>query len=86
MLSKLILGIIVFSTVFLTSCLKEIDGPINVELSPFPKVELNLDQANEYKAKIYYQLASRSIVKTSDNLSWHIAFANDPTKMNKVIN
>ncbi len=85
MLSKLIFGIIVFSTVFLTSCLKEIDGPINVELSPFPKVELNLDQANEYKAKIYYQLASRSIVKTSDNLSWHIAFANDPTNMNKVI-
>lgn len=65
--------------------MKEIDGPLDIELSQYPRTELNLEQINEYKAKIYYHLASKSIIKTSDNLSWHIAFANDPSNKNKVI-
>lgn len=65
--------------------MKEIDGPLDIPLSAFPQIELNLEQANDYKAKLYYNLSSKSIVKTADNYAWHIAFASDSISANKVI-
>lgn len=68
-----------------TSCMKEIDGPLDITLSPYPKVELNLEQELDYKAKIYYSLATKEIIKTSDNYSWHIAFASQASNPHKVL-
>jgi hypothetical protein len=69
----------------LTSCMKEIDGPLDIPLSSYPKIELNLEQVNKYRAKVYYNIASKTIVKTSDSRSWHIAFSSNPLNNNKVI-
>jgi hypothetical protein len=85
MLNKKYCTIIGFFFLVLSSCMKEIDGPLDIPLSPYPKIELNLDQANRYKAKVYYNLATKSIVKTSDNLSWHIAFSSNINSSSKVI-
>lgn len=85
MLNKRYNSIIILFFFVLSSCMKEIDGPLDIQLSPYPKIELNLDQANRYKAKIYYNLSTKSIVKTSDNLAWHIAFSSNPNSNSKVI-
>ena len=69
----------------MTSCLKRIDGPLDPEISPYIKIEINLDQPNEYRNKVYYDLESKSIVKTSNSLDWHIAFSTTSSDKLKVI-
>lgn len=85
MSNKKVITFFSIAFLFLSSCMKEIDGPMDIALSPYPKVELNLEQEQDYKAKIYYNLATKSIVKTSDNYSWHIAFASQASNPNKII-
>lgn len=85
MLNKRLHTIFFTLLVLLTSCMKEIDGPIDIALSDFPKFELNLDKENDYKSKIYFSLATKSIVKTSDNFSWHIAFTANTNLPARVI-
>lgn len=74
-----------FFCLLLQSCIKQIDGPITIATSPYPKVELNLDQLGGYKNKIYYNLSTKSIVKTANSLDWHIAFASDASLTTKVM-
>ena len=85
MLNRTYYFVIGFVLLLISSCMKEIDGPLDIPLSPYPKIELNLEQANKYRAKIYYNLATKSIVKTSDNLSWHLAFSSNANSETKVI-
>jgi hypothetical protein len=75
-----ILFFIVFS---FTSCVKVIDGPINVSIPSFTSAEIPLTK--DYSQKVYYNLATKSIVKTTNSLSWDIAFTSDLTRKGKVI-
>lgn len=84
MSNKYVLSL-VLCVLVITSCMKYIDGPLDLDLSSYPKVELDLNQTNNYQDKIYYNIASRSIVKTSNSLSWHIAFTGNTGFQSPVI-
>lgn len=62
---------------FISSCIKRIDGPLDITVSELPKIEIPL--LENYPQKVYYNLESKSIVKTSSNLNWDIAFSSNPT-------
>lgn len=75
-------GFILILMTFL-SCIKTIDGPITVSKPTFTSVEVPLTK--DYSQKVYYNLASKTIVKTVNNYSWDIAFTSNLNKKNKVI-
>jgi hypothetical protein len=70
--------------VFISSCIKRIDGPIDVPSYNYPKIEIPL--LEDYSQKVYYNIAAQKIVKTSKSYDWEIAFSNNPTgSLEKVI-
>lgn len=69
---QLSVSILLISTI--SSCIKKIDGPIEVNNASFEQVEIALKA--DYSSKSYYNLASNSIVKTSPTREWSIAFNN----------
>jgi hypothetical protein len=76
----------------LSSCIKRIDGPIDIELSTYTRHEINLNYALnpssnlvEYIDKVYYNLADSSIVKSVSSNEWSIAFSSDPNSDRKII-
>lgn len=80
---KIIYGVLFIIIFLTTSCIKVIDGPINVPIPSFTSVEIPLTK--DYSQKVYYNLATKSIVKTTNTYSWDIAFTSDLTRKGKVI-
>lgn len=79
--------IVLFIVLNLTSCIKEIDGPIHVDASIYDKIEIQMvDSDNEkYYKKVYYNLETKSIVKSSNSKDWFIAFNSDINSSNQKI-
>jgi len=77
-------SLIIACLFLLSSCLKRIDGPIPIEISPYPSIEINLKYP-DYSDKVYYNLETKSIVKTSKSMDWSLAFTNSPNLSQKVI-
>ena len=67
----------------LLSCIKTIDGPITVSKPTYTSLEIPLTK--DYSQKVYYNLATKTIVKTVNTYSWDIAFTSDLSRKNKVI-
>lgn len=80
-MKKIIISTITISILFFTSCIKEIDGPIVIPSSSFPKIEIPLvdDNSGSYYKKAYYNLETKTIVKSSYSKDWFIAFNSNPT-------
>lgn len=87
---RLLISIIGFG--LLSSCLKRIDGPIDYELSSYPKYDVNLNYSYnpttklvEYVDKVYFSLQDSSIVKTVNSNEWSIAFSSDAASDRPVV-
>jgi hypothetical protein len=80
---KLKYNSLIFFILSLNSCIKVIDGPIDIQKPNFTAIEIPLTK--DYSQKVYYSLATKSIVKTTNTYSWDIAFTSDLTRKGKVL-
>lgn len=83
---------ILLMVISFTSCVKRIDGPLDIEMSSYTSHEINLNYALysssgqvEYIDKVYYSLADSMIVKSVSSNDWSIAFNSVPNSDRKVI-
>lgn len=71
-----------------TSCVSRIDGPIMIDSSIYPKIEIDLGyNSASYTQKVYYNFEEQKVIKSSNSLDWDIAFSSPvgtlrPTIMN----
>jgi hypothetical protein len=82
----------IFIVVILSSCIKRIDGPIDIELSSFPKHEINLNYGLnpstnfvEYIDKVFYNLADSTVVKSTPTNDWSVAFSSNTASNRNII-
>jgi hypothetical protein len=76
----------VLLTLLTQSCLKRIDGPIDIPKSNYPTIEIDMGyNLSTYTKKVFYDVESEQVVQRLNSEDWDIGITSHPELVKKFI-